>query len=93
MAIQSGSEISVLLTDILMKVERLIEEAPHNVALQTAKKTLNNVEQTLRKGKELSLLQLQSFNTAAETLRSELSDEEAADHLLDIQDYLSAKHA
>ena len=90
MAIQSGSEISVILTDILMKMERLLEENPRNGGLMNAKRTLVNVEETLRKGKELSLIQLQSFNTAADALRSALHDEAAADHLYDIQDFLAA---
>ncbi len=90
MAIQSKSEISVILTDILMKLERMLETDPHNAQLESAKKTLILTGKLLKKDQSLSAKDLQSLSSAADTLRSAVPEDEAmANHLYDVQDYLA----
>lgn len=90
MAIQSKSEIGVILTDILLRLERLTEERPHDAALQSAEKTLVATARILKKGGAPSQKDLSALAAAADTLRGALpDDDEMANHLYDIQDYLA----
>ena len=90
MAIQSLSEISVVLADILMKVDRMLDMTPNHQGLQAAKKNMSAVEKCIRSGKEPTLLMLHALNGSADTVRTEAKDEGIADKLYDIQDYFAA---
>jgi hypothetical protein len=90
MAIQSKSEISVILTDILLKLERMLETDPHNASLEAAKKTLLLTGKLVKQDAPLTAKDLQALSTAADTLRSAVPEDEGmANHLYDVQDFLA----
>jgi hypothetical protein len=68
MAIHNKSEFEVLLTTIIMKAERLIDEQPANTKLAAAKRTLVNVHQALRRGTKISEREGQNLASVTETL-------------------------
>lgn len=91
MAIQTGGEASVILTNIVLKVDRFIESAPRNDSLMIAKRSLRAVNDAVRQGKKLTLMQLQGMQKAAEAIRKFSNDEKVADDLFDLEDFFAAQ--
>jgi hypothetical protein len=91
MAIQSGGEAHIILTNIVLKVDRYIETAPRNDSLAGAKRSLGVVADAVKQGKKLTLMQLQGMQKAAEAIRAFSNEEKVADDLYDLEDFFAAQ--
>ena len=94
MAIQNAGEFEVTLSDLILRVDRLLHEQPRHAALAAAKRQLVQLADCARKRVPPTAKQVEGFSSAAETIRQVGGDDaDLADRLYDLMDWLEQNRA
>lgn len=88
MTIQSAGELEITMSDVLLSLDRMLNEAPNNAALVQARRGLGQIHASVRKKEPFSAKQVAALTAAAESLRAHGDDPDMPDRLFDLRDYL-----
>ena len=88
MGIQNAGEFEVTLGDVLLTVDKLLNDAPRNATLQGVKRSLGAIHQACTRKEKMGPMMLQQLANAAEALRQATDDPDLGDKLYDLRDYL-----
>jgi hypothetical protein len=88
MAIQSAGEFEVTFSSALLSLDRMLNEAPSNAALQQVRRTLGQVHASVHRKEPFTQKQVAALATAAETMRTAGNDPDMPDLLFDLHDYV-----
>lgn len=89
MAIQSSGEFEIIVNNLIMKLDRRLNDQPNNSVLVRSKGAMVEAVQWARAGKKLSQVQLKAFSDACDGVRSNfLNDAQLSDQLFDLLDFL-----
>ncbi|MCK6590103.1 MAG: hypothetical protein HUU21_02295 [Polyangiaceae bacterium] len=89
MAIQTNSELEVVLQDIILKVDRTLHER-YCTPLEAAVRDLRVIAQVLKRNEKLTPQHVRSLLSASTAVRDNLQSDEVFDRMLDIEDYIQA---
>lgn len=91
MAIQTKGEFDIQMGDLLLQVDRLLEERSRDAPLQVARRTLGQIAHRLKRGEKLDPKERQSFAGVLETVHKAAGGDEAMqDRLADLEDWIDA---
>jgi hypothetical protein len=94
MAIQTPGEFEITLSDLILRVERMLYEQPRHTGLTSARRQLQQLADCARKKQPPSAKQVEEFSTAAETIRRVGGDDgDLADRIYDLMDWLEQNRA
>lgn len=88
MTIQSAGELEVTLSDLLLSLDRMLNDAPNNATLVQVRRSLGQVYGALKKKEPVSAKHVAAVATAAEALREHGDDPDMPDRLFDVRDFL-----
>lgn len=87
MAIQTDSELEVVLRDIILRVDRTLHER-HCPPLEGAARDLKLLAAQLKRKEKPNPQQIRSLLSASVAVRDNLQSDEVFDRMLDIEDFL-----
>ncbi len=87
MAIQTNSELEVVLRDIILQVDRTLHER-HCPPLEGAVRDLKALAAQIKRKEKPSPQQIKSLLSASVAVRDNLQSDNVFDRMLDIEDYL-----
>ena len=90
MAIQTQGELVVVLTDVILKIDRTLSEQSHNPTLSTAARDLKLLAEHLKKGAKPTPQHIKSLLSASSIVRDTMKSEEMYDRMLDIEDFVQS---
>jgi hypothetical protein len=89
MAIQSAGEFEIIVNNMVMRLNRRLDEQPNNTTLVQVKRTIEESVGWAKAGVKLEPRALKTFSDATDRMREAFrADTQLSDQLFDLLDYL-----